>query len=64
MLVGARQAAEMFVDLVRRCKKQKTKNIYIYIYNVGRSRHTHIPIVVDEWWLEVKKICIYVLELW
>ena len=65
MLVGARQAAEMFVDLVRRCKKQKTKKkIYIYIYNVGRSRHTHIPIVVDEWWLEVKKICIYVLELW
>ena len=61
MLVGARQAAEMFVDLVRR---KKQKNIYIYIYNVGRSRHTHIPIVVDEWWLEVKKICIYVLELW
>lgn len=62
MLVGARQAAEMFVDLVRRCKKQKQKKIYIY--NVGRYRHTHIPIVVDEWWLEVKKICIYVLELW
>lgn len=61
MLVGARQAAEMFVDLVRRCKKQKTKQKkkYIYIMLVDPDTHTFQLWLMNGGWRLKKYVYMY-----